>query len=121
MAGATQKRCLFNRYPARRAGLDRACTGGGRGAQVRRPLRHRQMVVDGAWSTIGTANMDYRSFFTNYEVNLVARDAPLAAALERRFRADLAEAAPVVPREWLARGWPKRLSEATGWLVRRWL
>lgn len=86
-----------------------------------RILHAKTAVVDGAWSTIGTANMDYRSFFTNYEVNLVARDARLAAALERRFHADLAEAAPVVPREWLARGWPKRLSEATGWLVRRWL
>lgn len=34
---------------------------------------------------------------------------------------ELAPAAPVVPREWLGRGWPKRLSEGIGWLLRRWL
>lgn len=86
-----------------------------------RILHAKTAVVDGAWSTIGTVNMDYRSFFTNYEVNLVTRDARLATALERQFHVDLGEAAPVEPREWLGRGWPTRLSETIGWLVRRWL
>ena len=86
-----------------------------------RILHAKTAVVDGRWSTVGTANMDYRSFFTNYEVNLVARDPRLAAALERQFHADLAEAAPVEPKVWLARGLPKRALEGIGWLVRRWL
>lgn len=86
-----------------------------------RVLHAKTAVIDGEWSTLGTANMDYRSFFTNFEVNLVARDPALAAALERQFLADLTESAPVELQRWLRRAWPRRLLEGIGWLVRRWL
>lgn len=86
-----------------------------------RVLHAKTAVVDGTWSTLGTANMDYRSFFTNYEVNLVTRDAALAGALERQFAADLNDAARVEPRRWMRRGRLKRGFEAIGWLARRWL
>jgi cardiolipin synthase len=86
-----------------------------------RVLHAKTAVIDGEWSTLGTANMDYRSFFTNFEVNLVARDPTLAAELERQFLADIAEAEPVELRRWLRRGWPRRMLESVGWLVRRWL
>lgn len=86
-----------------------------------RVLHAKTAVVDGEWSTIGTANLDYRSFFTNYEVNLIARDPLLATALERQFQADLAEAEPIELQQWSRRGWPRRLRENIGWLIRRWL
>lgn len=86
-----------------------------------RVLHAKTAVIDGEWSTIGTANMDYRSFFTNYEVNLIARDPVMATALERQFQADLTEAAPVELQRWLRRGWPRRMRESIGWAVRRWL
>ena len=31
-------------------------------------------TTDGAWATIGTAGLDYRSFFLNHELNLVTRE-----------------------------------------------
>ncbi len=86
-----------------------------------RVLHAKTAVIDGEWSTLGTANMDYRSFFTNYEVNLVARDPALAQTLEQQFLADLNEAAPVELRRWLRRAWPRRMLESIGWVVRRWL
>lgn len=86
-----------------------------------RVLHAKTAVIDGEWSTLGTANMDYRSFFTNYEVNLVARDPVLARMLEQQFLADLAEATPVELGRWLRRGWPRRILESLGWVMRRWL
>ncbi|OUC08266.1 hypothetical protein RY27_09985, partial [Litorilinea aerophila] len=39
--------------------------------------------------TIGTANMDIRSFGINYEINAVIYDRQMAAELEADFRRDL--------------------------------
>ncbi|MBI3898881.1 MAG: cardiolipin synthase B [Gammaproteobacteria bacterium] len=86
-----------------------------------RVLHAKTAVIDGEWSTVGTANMDYRSCFTNYEVNLVARDPVLATALTQQFLVDLTEAAPVELQRWLRRGWHRRLRENIGWQMRRWL
>jgi cardiolipin synthase len=34
-------------------------------------LHAKTAVIDGAWSTIGSANIDRRSFIHNYELNVV--------------------------------------------------
>ena len=49
------------------------------------------MVIDGEICTIGTANMDYRSFDNNAEVNAVFFDKGLASEVKLLFEADLAE------------------------------
>ena len=45
--------------------------------------------MDSAVCTIGSANMDVRSFDLNYEINAVIYDAQKAAELEADFLADL--------------------------------
>ncbi|TDT37777.1 cardiolipin synthase [Halospina denitrificans] len=54
-----------------------------------RLLHAKTIVVDGEWTTIGTANMDYRSFLLNYELNLVSRDPGIGEVLENQFFEDL--------------------------------
>ena len=54
-----------------------------------RVLHAKTIAVDGEWFTVGTANMDYRSFLLNYELNLVGRDPELGAALDAHFKGDL--------------------------------
>jgi cardiolipin synthase len=55
------------------------------------------MVVDGAWSLIGSSNWDMRSFRLNFELCVEVYDPKLSAALERLVvenqanRLDLAE------------------------------
>ena len=47
------------------------------------PFRHSKvMVVDGAWSLIGSSNWDMRSFRLNFELCVEAYDPKLSAALE---------------------------------------
>jgi cardiolipin synthase len=47
-------------------------------------------VTDGEICSIGSANMDIRSFSINYELNAVIYSKPIAARLEADFRRDLA-------------------------------
>ena len=49
------------------------------------------MMVDGIFSTIGTANMDSRSFDKNFEVNALIYDQKVAKVMEENFRQDIRE------------------------------
>ena len=86
-----------------------------------RMLHAKTVVVDGTWSCVGTANMDYRSFFLNYELSLASTDPRLAHTLERQFKRDLSASERVGPRKWARRGWVLRVLELVGWAARRWL
>ena len=50
----------------------------------------KTVCVDSTVCSIGSANMDIRSFSINYETNLVVYDAALTRELEADFAADLA-------------------------------
>lgn len=86
-----------------------------------RMLHAKTLVVDEDWSSVGTANLDYRSFFLNYELNLASQEPSLARTLERQFRQDLKESEQVRPRRWARRSWWLRLLEVIAWAGRHWL
>ena len=86
-----------------------------------RMLHAKVAIADGKWATLGTANLDYRSLFQNYELNLVSRDPELCQQLQAQFEADLTQAAAVCASRWRQRRWVPRLAELLGWSVRRWL
>jgi cardiolipin synthase len=51
---------------------------------------HSKMVsIDGKMCTIGTANMDMRSFNLNFEVNAIIYDKKTTAEVDRSFEADI--------------------------------
>ena len=52
-------------------------------------LHAKTMVIDGQWSSIGSANLDSRSFALNAELNLVFLDPAIAQQLTQVFREDL--------------------------------
>lgn len=74
-------------------------------------LHSKTMVVDGVWSTIGSTNLDNRSFALNDELNLVAYDAATARRLEKIFTDDLAYSVKVDYRSWSRRGLADRFLE----------
>lgn len=86
-----------------------------------RVLHAKTAVVDGAVATVGTANLDYRSLFVNYELNLFSAHRTLCAALEAQFLADLTEAMEVTAPAWSGRPWSGMVAESVGWMARRWL
>jgi cardiolipin synthase len=74
-------------------------------------LHAKTCVVDGVWTTVGSSNLDWRSFLHNAEANLVVLDAALAQEMEQVFAADLARSREIMRAEWSRRGWRSRLAE----------
>jgi cardiolipin synthase len=58
-------------------------------------LHAKTMVIDDRWISIGSANLDNRSFALNNELNLVFQDRGLARRLVDVFQRDLAYARPL--------------------------
>jgi cardiolipin synthase len=52
----------------------------------RREMHGKVAVVDRAWSTVGSANLDPLSLSLNLEANVMIRDAAFAATLEGRLQ-----------------------------------
>lgn len=86
-----------------------------------RMLHAKTIVVDEAWCSVGTANLDYRSFFLNYELTLVSTDAGLVRRLERDFKADLGLSVSIQPKLWATRHRWLQFLDSLGWALRRWL
>ncbi len=84
-------------------------------------MHAKTIVIDGSWGTVGSSNFDYRSFFLNYELNLITRDSVLCRKLRNQFLDDLSQSDEVTDGRLSARGWPSHVCESAGWLLRRWL
>jgi cardiolipin synthase A/B len=68
-------------------------------------------TVDGAWSTVGTANIDRLSMTGNYEVNVEFIDPLMAAQMERIFEKDLESCVRLTMEDWSPRGVHKKAAE----------
>jgi len=52
-------------------------------------LHSKIILIDGQWTTIGSTNIDYRSFFINLEINLVSSDISLIESLSTIYKNNL--------------------------------
>ncbi|WP_280549198.1 MULTISPECIES: phospholipase D-like domain-containing protein [unclassified Halomonas] len=86
-----------------------------------RVLHAKTLIVDDDWSTVGSANLDYRSLFINYELTLAADCQSLNTALATIFEIDLNESIEVQREPWLRRPLSARMAEFIGWSARHWL
>ncbi|HZP37247.1 MAG TPA: phospholipase D-like domain-containing protein [Methylomirabilota bacterium] len=74
-------------------------------------LHAKTMVIDSRWSTVGSTNLDRRSFALNEELNLVIYDPGVARRLEQVFEKDLSESGVVTYERWARRGLVSRVLE----------
>lgn len=63
----------------------------------------KTIVADRTLAIVGTANLDYRSFDLNFEVNAVVYDEVLASELADNFRTDLQNSERIEIQAWLKR------------------
>ncbi|MEX1241765.1 MAG: cardiolipin synthase [Cyclobacteriaceae bacterium] len=77
----------------------------------------KTMVVDDYISIVGTANMDYRSFDLNFEVNAVVYGVKLAEELRTTFLQDLESAEKIEAQAWRKRPMFKQLPEKVARLL----
>ena len=71
----------------------------------------KTIVIDNSLALIGSANMDYRSFDLNFEVNAMVYSEEIATQLGHVFENDLQNAVEIDAQKWLSRPKYKRLWE----------
>jgi cardiolipin synthase len=84
-------------------------------------LHSKTVVIDGVWSTVGSANLDWRSFLHNEEVNAVILGDEFGARMEALFQKDLAASRRVTLEEWETRPFIHRVKETMGRIAEYWL
>jgi cardiolipin synthase len=103
--------------PAYRAGLTYAADMAQAGVQVLlyegAYFHAKTICVDSAVCSIGSANIDIRSFSINYETNLVVYDEAVTKELEAHFHEDLEHCTVFSIAEYDARRAPSRLLDST--------
>ncbi len=107
---------LGRSYYARllRAGVKLHERGGG--------LMHAKTAcIDGVWSTVGSTNLDWRSFLHNDEINAVVLGQEFAARMETDFRADVAASEEITAPRWRRRSLLMRIKERIARIGAYWL
>ena len=80
-------------------------------------LHAKTISVDSQVCSIGSANLDVRSFSINYELNAVLYDTRLARQLEQDFERDLAECTEFDATRYAQRPLPMRLRDSLARVV----
>ena len=81
-------------------------------------LHSKTIVIDGIWATVGSTNLDSRSFALNDELNVIVYNDGVARRLERVFEEDLKHARQVTYERWKRRGVVDRFLELLAWPLR---
>lgn len=84
-------------------------------------LHSKTALIDGVWSTIGSTNLDWRSFLHNDEVNAAILGQEFGAQMQAMFDADLAASTPITLEQWNQRSLSVRLKEMAARLWQYWL
>ena len=84
-------------------------------------LHAKTAVIDGTWSTVGSANIDRRSFLHNYELNVVVLDPAFGRDMESAFAEDLRDSKEVTHEEWRKRPISDRIKEFAARLTEYWI
>jgi cardiolipin synthase A/B len=84
-------------------------------------LHAKTVVIDGVWSTVGSANIDNRSVEFNDEINALVLGREFGTAMEAMFADDLARSKEVDPAAWAQRPLGDRVKEWFASLLDYWL
>jgi len=72
----------------------------------------KTLVIDDMFTSIGTANMDYRSFSMNFEINALVYDKGINQQMRKQFNIDLEDCDEVTLERWKNRNINRRLKES---------
>ncbi len=74
-------------------------------------LHSKTALIDGVWATVGSTNLDWRSFLHNHELNAVVLGQEFGDQVREMFEEDLAESDAILLEEWQRRRWLFRIKE----------
>ena len=83
--------------PLSQAGFRPLLEAGVRVFEWKGPMMHaKTAVADGRWARVGSSNLNLASWIGNYELDAVIEDEDFAAAMQRMYEDDLANATEIV-------------------------
>ena len=80
-------------------------------------LHSKTALIDGVWATIGSTNLDWRSFLHNQEINAVVLGPVFGAQVNQMFERDRAASERITLEAWRQRPLELRVKE---WLAHMW-
>lgn len=105
-------------YWASMSYLGQLLEAGVRCYQYERGFIHAKVLtIDGEVASVGTANMDIRSFELNFEVNAFLYDEELTRTLEEDFEKDLKSSVEITKNWYYRRKWWFKVKESVARLV----
>lgn len=84
-------------------------------------MHSKTAAIDGVWSTIGSTNLDWRSFLHNDEINAVVLGNDFAKQMEAMFTRDLQQSDQIFLNKWQRRPIIWRFKEWVSRLPEYWL
>ena len=109
-------------FHAGRAHYEALLRGGVQIFERRKALLHaKTALIDGVWSTVGSTNLDWRSFLHNQELTAVILGPEFGGKMREAFEQDLAESNRITLDAWLRRPFGTRAKEWFGSLWEYWL
>lgn len=84
-------------------------------------LHAKTALIDGVWSTIGSTNLDWRSFVNNQEINAVILGQDFGDQMQTMFNEDLTVSKQVTLEDWRKRSITSRIKERAARLWARFL
>jgi len=109
-------------FHAGRSHYDELLAGGVKLYERKEALLHaKTALIDGVWATVGSTNLDWRSFLHNQELTAVILGSDFGAKMREAFERDLAASNRISPEAWRSRGLGTRTKEWFGRLWEYWL
>jgi len=109
-------------FHAGRSHYEPLLQGGVKLYERREALLHaKTAVIDGVWATVGSTNLDWRSFLHNQELTAVILGAEFGAKMRAAFERDLAVSQPITLEAWQRRPFSTRAKEMFARLWEYWL
>ena len=84
-------------------------------------LHSKTAMIDGVWATVGSTNLDWRSFLHNQELNAVVLGPEFGKQVQAMFDKDLALSDRITLQEWQSRGLDLRIKEGFARVWEYWL
>jgi len=117
--GSTDSALVFH---AGRSYYDELLRAGVQIFERRGALMHaKTAVIDGVWSTVGSTNLDWRSFLHNHEVNAVVLGTEFGDRMRAAFERDVAQSEQITLEQWRHRSIGVRLKEKFARVWEYWL
>jgi cardiolipin synthase len=84
-------------------------------------LHSKTALIDGVWSTVGSTNLDWRSFLHNHELNAVVLGREFGQQVQAMFDKDLAASDAITLEQWRQRPLDMRAKELLARIWEYWL